>query len=324
MSGSDWGKRTPLVEWVLPTIGIVGAIALAMGVGYLMGLTPPDPPNTSQRRQYAAAKARYAQSVAGKFGDPKTDYATYPDEYSYKCYYAPNHETADLCAQWRASIAAEKSALWTFWAFFSAAVGTGISICGLGALIYTLRQTERSLKETRSANEIARDAADAQTRPFLVLDNDPEKSIEADGDDWIITFIWKNVGPTPAVFSEFNSYCRYIPPAQQVIDERDVGHDFPDDALFDDYIVIPSGCTHTTKITISSERILNTAPLNMFGFSPVSSGLLIATANYKSLVSASESRRSREVVFVTFWYGGDTPGFKIRGAQRERTLAKYT
>ena len=42
---------------------------------------------------------------------PKTpDYSAYPDKEAESCYTAKDHDSADLCAQWRAAIAAEKAA----------------------------------------------------------------------------------------------------------------------------------------------------------------------------------------------------------------------
>jgi hypothetical protein len=162
MSGSDRDNRTRLIEWVFPVIGIVVSIALALGVGFLLASSPSDPP-AKEQQVTSAARARYAQSVAVRRVDAAPNYAAYPDRNASECYNAEDHDSADLCAQWRAAIAAESSARWSFWAFCLGGVGAFLSAIGLGALWVSLRQTERSLGEARESNRIAA-AAD---RPWL-------------------------------------------------------------------------------------------------------------------------------------------------------------
>ena len=99
----------------------------------LCGAKPPkEQPNgqaSTQPTEQAAAQ-------------PYAPYANYkPDP----CYQAENHDAADLCAQWRAAIAAEKAAhearRSTSWSI----IATFLSLIGLGAIVVSLRQTNRAL-----------------------------------------------------------------------------------------------------------------------------------------------------------------------------------
>jgi len=170
---------------------------LALGVGVLIGSSPPDPPTKEWQQQYAAAKARYAQAVAGKLADPDANYSAYPDESAYECYYAKQHDSADLCAQWRAAIAAEGSARWTFWAFVVSVAGTALSGVALVGLLLSLRQTERALAEGITANAIAEDTAKRQLRAYVL----PSKAHFTIAEDGTIdaTLKIQNFGQTPAL-----------------------------------------------------------------------------------------------------------------------------
>ena len=128
------------------------------------------PPQEQPQSQTSAQPAEQATA------EPYAPYAGYdPDP----CYQAKDHDAADLCAQWRASIAAEKAANEAGRATDWAIVATFLSAIGLGAIVVSLRQTNRSLRiaqrdratatrravasgdETKAAMEIARKNAAA-------------------------------------------------------------------------------------------------------------------------------------------------------------------
>jgi hypothetical protein len=136
-------------------------------LGVLIGSTPANPPTQEQQQQYAAAKARYVQAVAGKLADADPNYSAYPDQNADKCYYAKHHDSADLCAQWRAAIAAEYAARSTFWTFVVSVAGAALSAVALVGLLLSLRQTEKSLGEARAANKIASDNAMRESRAYV-------------------------------------------------------------------------------------------------------------------------------------------------------------
>lgn len=151
------------------------------------------------------------------------------------CYYDLDHDAADLCAQWRAAIAAEKSSASAAEAMNWTIFGSVLSGLGLIALLATLAQTQRSLGEVRRSNLInmrensrstrralaamkhtqealsaARDSAEAavksveiqdrsarlQLRAYLLVD---KINISFIADDFIaVRVLIKNVGATPA------------------------------------------------------------------------------------------------------------------------------
>lgn len=178
MSDSDQGKRTPLVEWVFPVIGIVLALSLAFGMGTLVRSSSRNPATKQQQQAYAAAQDRYSRAVAGNLADPQSNYSAYPDENADPCYYAANHDSADLCAQWRAAVAAERSARWTEAGFWIGLLGTVLSGAGLTALLISLRQTERSLGEARRGNRIAMKANARATRQSIASNIETQRAIE--------------------------------------------------------------------------------------------------------------------------------------------------
>lgn len=100
----------------------------------------------------ASPIAKPAPAAAVAPADPT--YAPYADRTSDDCYRAADHDAADLCAQWRASVAAEaavKEARYATWAGIGA---TLVSALGLIGLLYSLWQTRGALAEAQRANEI--------------------------------------------------------------------------------------------------------------------------------------------------------------------------
>ena len=130
MFRSDWFL-------VVTPFGLLGLAAL--------GLAVSQQPSEQQQDHHATGNA--PQSVAAE-----TPYVAYPNLYAESCYEAPNHDAADLCAQWRAALAAEKAAKASESAVAWSIIATVLSAMGLLALFTTLGQTERSLKEARRGN----------------------------------------------------------------------------------------------------------------------------------------------------------------------------
>lgn len=95
---------------------------------------------------------------------PEPPYRPYPDYNPDPCYNAQNHDTADLCAQWRAAIAAEKTTHEARRATNWAIVATFLSFIGVAALVVTLWQTQGALNEARRGNLIAQKGAARATR----------------------------------------------------------------------------------------------------------------------------------------------------------------
>ena len=138
------------------------------------------------------------------------DYTPYPRIEADECYKAKDHDTADLCAQWRAASAAEKAADLAWWNNLLGGIGGVLSLASLMLVILALRQTERSLVEARHANTIARDSYQRQLRAYIGLkkfrvaglyaNQVPEFSIEI-----------QNFGQTPAYSAKIYSCVGWAP-----------------------------------------------------------------------------------------------------------------
>jgi hypothetical protein len=116
---------------------VAAAVALA-------GASPPH-----QADQNSAAETGQADITAPSY---KAD----PNRYSDRCYDNSNHDAADLCAQWRAAYAAEKTAGFSYWGNIISAVGALLSFASIVLVLI-------ALKQGREANQIARqDSARAQ------------------------------------------------------------------------------------------------------------------------------------------------------------------
>jgi len=122
------------------------------------------------------------------------NYAAYPDIYEQRCYASKNHDSADLCAQWRAALAAEKAADAADWGTRIAVIGTVLSFISTILVLFALHQTAE-------ANEQTRDHFEKDSRPYVFLECDRDCiSTDENGQKSII---WKfkltNHGRTPAV-----------------------------------------------------------------------------------------------------------------------------
>lgn len=112
---------------------------------------------------------------------PTPTYTPYPQYKAGPCYYAKDHDSADLCAQWRAAIAAEKAAHEARRANSWAIVTTLLSALSFGVIAWALWLTARN-------NYIAYHAE----RAFLYL----KPRVSRKGDT--IKILVKNRGHSPA------------------------------------------------------------------------------------------------------------------------------
>jgi len=120
------------------------------------------------------------------------------------CYKAKDHNAADLCAQWRAAVAAEEAAKAAKRAVTWTIVGTFLSGLALGALLWTLHQTEKALDQARLGNSITESGLHRQLRPYVYLTNvhmtfpHPIMDGASPSDDAPVVLYFKNFGQTPA------------------------------------------------------------------------------------------------------------------------------
>jgi hypothetical protein len=113
------------------------------------------PPHEDTDQQQAAQEHNPPQELATpEDKPPRTDYDL------DACYQSPDHEDADLCAQWRAAVAAEKAGKLTLYGNWISLFGAVLS--GL-ALVFVVH----SLRIASEANKISQEIGEAQVRGYL-------------------------------------------------------------------------------------------------------------------------------------------------------------
>ena len=160
--------------------GYRGIVCALIGLA-LSGAAPPKKEAVTQ--QAVSRLSTTASSLP--------DSTPYPD----RCYSDKNHGTADLCAQWRATIAAEKTTDTAYWSNWIAGGGALLSFVSIVLVVI-------ALGHTRKANEITRSGQRA-----WMTDADP--NITERIDDTIpgqhyqnalgFNHTWENTGSTPAI-----------------------------------------------------------------------------------------------------------------------------
>lgn len=116
------------------------------------------------------------------------------------CYQSDDHDNADLCAQWRAALAAEEAADLAWWGNIIGGVGAVLSFAGMLLVL-------RALRHAKDANSISRIMGEAQTRPWVSVNlrivlkaatnnENSDMWIEVEGDCY-------NCGQSPAMSLNF-------------------------------------------------------------------------------------------------------------------------
>ena len=204
--------------------GYRSIIAAAFGWLALAGASPPQ-----QQSQHANSAANPNPPTP-----PDAPYSAYSKRNSDACYEAQNHDSADLCAQWRAAIAAEKTAELAKWGNIIGAVGAVLSFLSVVLVLFALgqgraanrltmgenaRNTLRALtgaKETAEALRHAQEGSSATAALVKVSEDTARRQLRAyldfDGIGWTtdpgrdtekevfvgVCYAFKNYGKTPA------------------------------------------------------------------------------------------------------------------------------
>lgn len=175
-------RRERSADYVLATIGIVAAILLSCGVGYLAGATKP-----LWNERFAPFLVEDAdESSAGN------------KERHTPCLEASRLEESDLCAQWRAATAGERAARAAQWGNLLSFLGALASAGGLLALVVTIQQGRSALRRARKANRIARKTAEHELRAYIAVTLGEMRDV-ADRSQPKCFVNVKNVGATPAL-----------------------------------------------------------------------------------------------------------------------------
>lgn len=134
-------------------------ILAAFGWLSLAAVHPPykdDPNGPAQREQAPTTQIGGPTATEG--------YRPYPSVSDPRCYHATNHDSADLCAQWRAAVAAEKAADAAETSNYVAGIGTLLSFIGIILVLMALRQTRKDHALLSAEYEDARREAAALAR----------------------------------------------------------------------------------------------------------------------------------------------------------------
>ena len=118
---------------------------LAVGL-ILCGAQAPQEHSDSKEgtRRVAPALKIQATTVPIVTTEPSPSFTAYPDYDPDPCYRAKDHNAADLCAQWRSAIAAEKATIETRRSGNWSIVATILSALSLGAVAIALGLTLRN------------------------------------------------------------------------------------------------------------------------------------------------------------------------------------
>lgn len=144
---------------------------IVAAVGWLILSGAQHPAKQPHRSTSAQETAPAAKPIATPTPPPSASepakFVAYPGYDPDPCYHAENKDAADLCAQWRAAIAAEKAVQEAGRATTWAVVATALSFIGVCGLIYTIWQTQGSLGEARRGNRLAMKANARATRQAI-------------------------------------------------------------------------------------------------------------------------------------------------------------
>lgn len=190
-------------------------------------------PNSSRQRY----EAMLAES------DLPGNYAAYPEVYAHRCYASENHDSADLCAQWRAALAAEKASTVSEQSLWLAILGAFLSFFSVIFVVIALAKTQESndlsrqqfdaaredAKETARLADEANLIAEKNSRPYVFLE---DLGLRFGTDDHgqrsaVWQFALTNHGRTPAILDTLDAVvCRgKVEPAQPRLEHEHWGAD---------------------------------------------------------------------------------------------------
>lgn len=181
-----------------------------------MNLAAGQPPNVQapaprpKQEQAPATQSRPAPIAKADQGNS--------NQYAEACNHPKDNNSAELCAQWRASIAAERSADAQITANYITGAGAFLSFVSIVLVLVALGQT-------RKANRVASATARHQLRAYIGLakpDVDIHRDVGGELVDAKIEVQWRNVGQTPASKIRDRTAWGMFPPSGLPID-----FDFP-------------------------------------------------------------------------------------------------
>jgi hypothetical protein len=167
----------------------------------------------------AASNAASPAPALPQSGNITEAYRAFPDLRSADCYREPNHDVADLCAQWRATIAAEASAASAQQATIATMVGAAMSTLSFVMVVFALNDGRKSLavaqQSAADANraadyqeaqlKLAQDVSRAELQPYVHTTRAVLHVYEDDARLPKVLVTFENSGRTPAIHAECHS-----------------------------------------------------------------------------------------------------------------------
>lgn len=129
-------------------------LALCAAFGWLIlaapvqGTSPSRTPEGNAAAEHAVTNETTAESGVQK--------APRPEIYDEGCYQSESQNNAELCAQWRAAIGAEKAAERAWWANLIGAIGAALSFASIVLVVIALGLTREANRLTKTEMEAAR------------------------------------------------------------------------------------------------------------------------------------------------------------------------
>jgi len=161
MSGSDRSRDDKALDWAFPLVGILLALFLAWGIGWLQAREEYDREHTASA--YAdAAKNDAERTCVGT--DPRAVFECVNEK--TKAAYQTAHDEQDLSAQQRAASSALITAILSFLALVLSGVGVWFVKRTLDATLRAVEDTRKATMAMERQNEIAQHAQ----RPWLKIE----------------------------------------------------------------------------------------------------------------------------------------------------------
>ncbi len=189
------------------------AVALSSGSGALAGAKPKAAPSPAATPAPVVTPAQIGSPQSILPTDPP--FVAHSDLFDGRCYRDTDHNRADLCAQWRAALAAEAAAASSRRANNIAIFSTIFSLVGIIGLLVTLWLTRTANTLSRRAAEAAeqtmrdgRQIGEAQARCYLSIEAVMAYISDSDGRPRLSVSI-HNSGASPALETTWKASLGY-------------------------------------------------------------------------------------------------------------------
>lgn len=141
------------------------------------------------------------------------------------CNNPKSESESDLCAQWRAAKAAEKSATWSMLGVFASIAGIALLLWQIMLTRVAVEDTGKATEAMREANQISETQSENQIRAWLAIDLSEGAQFRTENGQPTIKTKFKitNMGNTPAIAVYW--FCRFDVDVEPLI-QMDIIHSY--------------------------------------------------------------------------------------------------